>query len=118
MRRCRLRATLRQSRLGTSRILSASNKRRGRKQVMNEHDLKHIIEATLLAAGRPVPTQELLELFDERERPSPEQFQAAVELLHADYANRGIELLEVSSGWRIQVRQRTAEVVSRLWQER
>jgi len=85
---------------------------------MNEHDLKHIIEATLLAAGRPVPTQELLELFDERERPSPEQFQAAIELLHADYANRGIELLEVSSGWRIQVRQRTAEVVSRLWQER
>jgi segregation and condensation protein B len=85
---------------------------------MNEHDLKHIIEATLLAAGRPVPTQELLELFDERERPTPEQFQAAVELLQADYANRGIELTEVASGWRIQVRPRTAEVVSRLWQER
>jgi segregation and condensation protein B len=85
---------------------------------MNEHDLKHIIEATLLAAGRPVPTQQLLDLFDERERPTPEQFQAAVELLHADYANRGIELTEVASGWRIQVRPRTAEVVSRLWQER
>ena len=85
---------------------------------MNEHDLKHIIEATLLAAGRPVPTQQLLELFDERERPTPEQFQAAVELLQADYANRGIELTEVASGWRIQVRSRTAEIVSRLWQER
>jgi segregation and condensation protein B len=85
---------------------------------MNEHDLKHIIEATLLAAGRPVPTQELLELFDERERPTLEQFQAAVELLQSDYANRGIELNEVASGWRIQVRPRTAEIVSRLWQER
>jgi segregation and condensation protein B len=85
---------------------------------MNEHDLKHIIEATLLAAGRPVPAQQLLDLFDERERPTAEQFQAAVELLQADYANRGIELIEVASGWRIQVRPRTAEVVSRLWQER
>src|SRR4051794_10498042 len=118
MSRCRLRATLRQSRLQTSRILSASNKREDGSQVMNEHDLKHIIEATLLAAGRPVPTQELLELFDERERPTPEQFQAAVELLQSDYANRGIELNEVASGWRIQVRPRTAEIVSRLWQER
>jgi segregation and condensation protein B len=85
---------------------------------MNEHDLKHIIEATLLAAGRPVPTQQLLDLFDERERPTPELFQAAIELLQADYSNRGIELMEVASGWRIQVRPRAAEVVSRLWQER
>ncbi len=38
---------------------------------MNEQDLKHIIEATLLAAGKPVTTQQLMELFDERERPTP-----------------------------------------------
>ena len=40
---------------------------------MNEHDLKHMIEATLLAAGRPVSSEQLLELFDERERPTSEQ---------------------------------------------
>src|SRR5688500_1535225 len=85
---------------------------------MNENDLKHIIEATLLAAGRPVPTQQLLDLFDERERPTPEQMKAALDLLTADYAERGIELVEVASGWRIQVRPRVADVVSRLWQER
>lgn len=85
---------------------------------MNENDLKHIIEATLLAAGRPVPAQQLLDLFDERERPTAEQLKAALDLLAADYAERGIELVEVASGWRIQVRPRTAEVVSRLWQER
>jgi segregation and condensation protein B len=85
---------------------------------MNEHDLKHIIEATLLAAGRPVPTQQLLDLFDERERPAPELLSAALDLLAADYAERGIELIEVASGWRIQVRERVADVVSRLWQER
>lgn len=85
---------------------------------MNEQDLKHIIEATLLAAGRPVPTSQLLELFDERERPTAEQLRAALDLLVADYEPRGIELIEVASGWRVQVRVRCVEVVSRLWQER
>ncbi len=85
---------------------------------MNEIDLKHTVEATLLAAGRPVTTQQLLDLFDERERPTPEQLQAALELLAADYEGRGIELLQVASGWRIQVRSRCLDVVSRLWQER
>lgn len=85
---------------------------------MNEHDLKHLVEATLLAAGRPVPTSQLLELFDERERPTPEQLRAALDQLMADYEPRGIELIEVASGWRIQVRARCIDVVSRLWQER
>lgn len=85
---------------------------------MNEHDLKHLIEATLLAAGRPVSTDQLLELFDERERPTSEELRAALDLLAAEYASRGIELIEVASGWRVQVRARCADVVSRLWQER
>ncbi len=66
---------------------------------MNEHELKHMIEATLLAAGRPVSTDQLLELFDERERPTREVMQAALALLAEDYAQRGIELVEVASGW-------------------
>ncbi len=85
---------------------------------MNDNELKNIIEATLLAAGRPVPMQQLLELFDERERPSTEQMKTALDLLAAEYAERGVELLEVASGWRIQVRPRVADIVSRLWQER
>jgi segregation and condensation protein B len=85
---------------------------------MNEQDLKHIIEATLLAAGRPVTTQQLIELFEERERPTPEQVKAALDLLAQDYEPRGIELKEVASGWRIQVKPRCIDVVSRLWQER
>jgi segregation and condensation protein B len=85
---------------------------------MNELDLKHLIEATLLAAGRPVTTQQLLDLFEERERPTAEQLQQALQMLSADYEPRGIELVEIASGWRIQVRPRSVDVVSRLWQER
>ncbi len=41
-----------------------------------------------------------------------------MDLLAADYETRGIELVQVASGWRIQVRPRCVDVVSRLWQER
>lgn len=85
---------------------------------MNETDLMHLFEAALLAAGRPVTTQQLIELFDERERPQPEQVLAALELLRQDFAGRALELVEVSSGWRVQVRSQFSEYVSRLWQER
>ena len=85
---------------------------------MNDVQLTSLIEATLLAAGRPVTTQQLVDLFDERERPSLEQMREALVQLAADYENRGIELQEVASGWRIQVRTKYVDLVSRLWQER
>lgn len=85
---------------------------------MNELEMKHQFEAALLAAGRPLTAQQLAELFDERERPSLEQVVIALNALQADYQGRGIELLEVSSGWRIQIRSNCIDFVSRLWQER
>jgi segregation and condensation protein B len=85
---------------------------------MNAQDLKILIEAVLLAAGRPLTSAQLLELFDERERPSEEVLAEALAALTEDYASRGIELLEVASGWRIQIRTKCVDMVSRLWQER
>ena len=85
---------------------------------MNEHYLRNVIEAALLAAGRPVQPAELLQLFDENARPSAEQLRAAIDELAAEYAGRGIELKETASGVRIQVRRELAAEVSRLWPER
>ena len=85
---------------------------------MNDLQLTSLIEATLLAAGRPVTTQQLADLFDERERPGLDQVREALVQLAAEYENRGIELQEVASGWRIQVRTKYVDLVSRLWQER
>ena len=81
-------------------------------------ELKVLLEATLLAAGRPLTDAQLLELFDERERPSDEELAAALTALSADYEGRGIELKQVATGWRIQIRSRCVDIVSRLWQER
>jgi segregation and condensation protein B len=85
---------------------------------MNAQDLKTLIEAILLAAGRPLTNAQLLELFDERERPSDELLAEAFAALAADYETRGIEVREVATGWRIQIRTKCVDMVSRLWQER
>jgi segregation and condensation protein B len=85
---------------------------------MNQHPLSGVVEAVLLAAGRPVTIDQLLELFDENQRPSAEDVAAALADLQQVYADRGAELREVASGWRVQVRAQYADVVSRLWQER
>jgi segregation and condensation protein B len=85
---------------------------------MNQHPLSGVVEAVLLAAGRPVTIDQLLELFDENQRPTPEDIAAALADLQQGYAERGVEVREVASGWRVQIRPQHADVVSRLWQER
>lgn len=85
---------------------------------MSQHPLSGVVEAVLLAAGRPVTVEQLLELFDEGQRPNAEDIVAALADLQQSYEGRGVELREVASGWRAQVRPQHADVVSRLWQER
>jgi len=85
---------------------------------MSQHPLSGVVEAVLLAAGRPVSVEQLLELFDEGQRPPAEEVTAALAELQQSYRDRGVELREVASGWRVQIRPQHADVVSRLWQER
>jgi segregation and condensation protein B len=85
---------------------------------MQERYLRNVIEAALLAAGRPLSVAELVEMFDAREQPEAGEVRAVLEELESDYTDRGIELKEVASGFRIQIRHTISEAVSRLWQER
>jgi segregation and condensation protein B len=85
---------------------------------MNDQYVKNVIEAALLAAGRPLTMDELVSVFDERDGSNAEEVRSAIAALTADYETRGLELLEVASGFRIQIRAGVAEPVSRLWQER
>jgi segregation and condensation protein B len=80
--------------------------------------LKRIIEAALLAAGNPLTTTQLLALFGENEATSHDEIARAIASLQADCESRGIELLEVASGFRYQVRQDVHPWVARLWTER
>ena len=80
--------------------------------------LPQIIEGALLAAGRPLSIDQILALFLDEEQPSRDEIRAAIELLQADCANRGVELVEVNSGFRFQVKADLARWVANLWEER
>lgn len=84
---------------------------------MNPQQLKNIIEAALLAAGEPLSIERLLSVFGENP-PERAEVRAALDSLAQDCAERGVELIEVGSGFRLQVRQEYAQWVSRLWEER
>jgi segregation and condensation protein B len=85
---------------------------------MNEQYVKNVIEAALLAAGRPLAVDELVAVFDQRDGSNVDDVRAALEALRMEYESRGLELVEVASGYRIQIRAAVAEPVSRLWLER
>ena len=77
-----------------------------------------ILEAVLLAAGEPLPLERLQKVFPEAEQPEREALRAALAELVVDYAGRGLELIEVASGFRVQVPSAFSPWVSRLWEER
>ena len=77
------------------------------------------MEAALLGAGRPLSLDQLGELFaagsGDVERKT---IRAALQELGNDYQGRGIELREVASGYRIQIRQSMTSRLAPLWEQR
>ncbi|MFV3406177.1 MULTISPECIES: SMC-Scp complex subunit ScpB [Pseudomonas] len=86
---------------------------------LNEpRELASLIEAFLLASGKPQSLERLYELFEEAERPAPAIFKKALEVLAKSCNGRAFELKEVASGYRLQIRESYAPWVGRLWEER
>ena len=85
---------------------------------MQIEQLKPIIEAALLASTQPMTVQQLGDLFNEADDVNREQIAKALEALAGDCDGRGIELKEVASGFRYQVRQDVHPWISRMWTER
>lgn len=86
---------------------------------LNEpRELASLLEAFMLASGKPQSLERFYELFEEAERPEPAVFKKALTLLGKSCEGRAFELQEVASGYRLQVRERYAPWVGRLWEER
>ncbi|MCW9023155.1 MAG: SMC-Scp complex subunit ScpB [Gammaproteobacteria bacterium] len=85
---------------------------------MNEEQLKNIIEAIIYASDEPVNIAKLMSLFPEEEHPGKDAIKQALVSLQEACEGRSLELKEVGSGYRYQVRQDYAEWVSKLWEER
>ena len=82
-------------------------------------EIKHVVEAALLGAGRPLSLDQLGELFASGSGDVDRKtIRAALQELGNDYQGRGIELREVASGYRIQIRQSMTSRLAPLWEQR
>jgi segregation and condensation protein B len=85
---------------------------------MHPEQLKPIVEAALLASTQPMTIAQLKAIFGEDEEVGTDELKQALDALVADCEGRGVELLEVASGWRYQVRRDVHGWVSRMWAEK
>ncbi|ELV07761.1 SMC-Scp complex subunit ScpB [Wohlfahrtiimonas chitiniclastica] len=80
--------------------------------------LNVLLEAILSAARTPLKITDMQALFELHEQPSTEAIKEALTALKYQLEGRGVELVEVASGYRIQVPQQFSPWVSRLFDEK
>lgn len=87
-------------------------------QLTDPEQLATLLEGILLAAGKPLPLEQLQTLFDENERPDSAIFEAALTTLAHRCNGRALELKQIASGYRLQIRQELTPWIGRLFEER
>ncbi len=85
---------------------------------MDQPLINRIVEGALLASSQPVTLAQLQALFPEDEPAPPGSVERALELLAEGCSGRGVELVEVASGFRYQITAEVHDWVARLWTER
>ncbi|MBI1423145.1 MAG: SMC-Scp complex subunit ScpB [Gammaproteobacteria bacterium] len=85
---------------------------------METEQLKRILEALIMASSTPLSMDRMLAVFPEDQQPEHETLREALTALAQDYAGTSLELKEVSTGYRFQVRKDYAEWVGKLWEEK
>lgn len=80
--------------------------------------LKNILESAIFASPSPLSVEELLSLFADEEKPTRQQIQTLIKELQNDYATRPLEVVEVASGYRFQVRAKFSPWISKMWQDK
>lgn len=85
---------------------------------MDQPLINRIVEGALLASALPLTLAQLRELFPDDEPAPPGSIERALEQLADACAGRGVELVEVASGFRYQVTGEVHGWISRLWTER
>lgn len=83
---------------------------------MTPEQLKLVLETALLCADEPMTMNDLRRLF--LEELSAEELNEALSQIQADWAEKGMELLELATGWRFQSRLSMREYLDRLTPEK
>ncbi len=86
---------------------------------MDTQKLQSILEALFAAADKPLSVNQLFELFvGDIEQPGKDEIRKAIHELQARYESGGMELKQVASGFRLQVRPEFETWVARLWEQK
>ena len=85
-------------------------------QLYKPEDYKRVLETVLLVAAEPVLLADLKKLFDEDF--DDDTWRNLLDDLRRDWAERGIELVQLASGWRFQTRPEYQTFIERLKNEK
>lgn len=85
-------------------------------QLYKPEDFKIVLETALLVANEPMPLAELKKLFDQEF--DDDTWRTLLDDLRRDWAGRGVELVQLATGWRFQTRPEYQGFLDRLKNER
>lgn len=80
--------------------------------------LPFIVESILFSAGKPLSEKQILQLFSDEERPTLGDLRQALHDLQTVYADRGVELVNIASGYQFQSKIEYSSWIGRLWDEK
>jgi segregation and condensation protein B len=83
---------------------------------MNTAEAKRVLETALICAVQPLPVRDMRTLFDDRL--SLDSIKQLLLDLQSDWAQRGVELVAVATGWRFQSRPDMRQYLDRLHPEK
>ncbi len=83
---------------------------------MNTTDAKRVLETALICSQQPLPVRELRVLFNDEL--GADTIKALLADLQNDWTQRGVELVQVASGWRFQSQPQMLEYLDRLHPEK
>ena len=79
-------------------------------------NLKDRVEAILFSANRPLSINNLIDLFEVEDEEKKSKIISALFQVKKDYEGKAVELIEVASGYRFQIKQDFSEDVAKLWE--
>jgi segregation and condensation protein B len=79
---------------------------------MNTVDAKRVLETALICSHQPIQIRDLRVLFDDAL--GADTIRTLLEEMQLDWAQRGVELVQVATGWRFQSRPEMREYLDRL----
>ena len=84
---------------------------------INDHQLKQLVEAAIFVADKPLSKRDMKESVLAEFQVSDKKLNDTIEALILDYQPRGIQLVEVASGYRFQSLDSLGPWISALWRE-